>query len=303
MKKLVPILIGICLIAFGIGFLTLKSGNNKYGIKLSNKNFSVDLGSNKIAIEEKKYNGDNENNIDIDEKATENIEEIGKIEIEVPCSNVNIISEDRDDVSVHYYGNINPNIKTKLITEKSYGKLKILIKNKKIETNNFKDIKLNLDILIPSSYTGDLDIELNVGSMTIEDLNLNKLDVESNVADVRIENVSTTKSSLESNTGNIIAKNLTGNLEAESNTGNVELEYNEFDYNIEGDVNMGNMIITLPKDANFIIDTNTNLGKTSIDFPMEISEKSKSKIRGKVGSGENRLSFSVNMGSLEIKSK
>ncbi len=310
MKKLVAILIGICLIAFGIGFLTLNLSNNKWN------------GKHGITIEGHKNNKKNKNSINIDEKSTESLDRIDKIDIEVPYANVNIKSENRKDLSLHYYGHIDPSIKTELTTRKSGNELIILAKNNKRKISHLKDIDLNLDIIIPSSYTNNLEVELNLGSMVIEDLNLNKLDVEgdlgniiiSNVStkeleadcsagNIEIENVSSLKNELSSNMGNIIAKNLSGNLEAESNMGNIELEYDEFDYNIEGKVNMGNMEIILPKNSNLSINTDVNLGKIKTNFPMEISEKSNSKLKGKAGSGKNKLSFTVDMGNLEIKSR
>ena len=96
MKKIIIVLIGTVLISFGVGFFSLKLSQDNvrdgFKIKFDDKNYSVNINSNKTNVNRK--DGDY---VLIDEKDNTSIKGIEEIEIDVDIATVNIISDNRDE--------------------------------------------------------------------------------------------------------------------------------------------------------------------------------------------------------------
>jgi len=128
-KKLVSILVGIALISFGVGLLSLKHFGYKNGIF----KFVVDNIAEGIQDDDSNYVEKN-----IDEEKLENIEGINTIDVDVPFLDVNVIPENRDDVKIHYNGYIKANFIPKLKTERSSSILYISLEKKSHVSYNVK---------------------------------------------------------------------------------------------------------------------------------------------------------------------
>lgn len=291
-KKLAIILIGVVFIAFGVGFFALNFLGNKTGENIfSTNNFSINLNSTGSVV-------------DIDESAVEDINKVEKIYITAPIARINIISEDREDVSVHYHGQVPSSIKTSLETKKSNDKLEINVKAKnhsKININN--NMQLYLDILIPNFYSKNMKIEANLGDIRIQDLKLAELDIDADLGNVNIKNIETDELDINCAMGNVICNDIEGNANVSADLGNIELYYDFFDYDLNAESNLGSITITLPKDANFNLDANANLGKINTDFPVTTNESSNTKLKGTTGNGGKDVKLTVDLGSIKIKSK
>ena len=323
MKKIIIVLIGTVLISFGVGFLSLKLSQDNvrdgFKIKFDDKNYSVNINSNKTNVNRK--DGDY---VLIDEKDNTSIKGIEEIEIDVDIATVNIISDNRDNISIHYHGRISPYIKTNFSTKTSGNKLIVQAKakSKKNNLSNSTNADLYLDIIIPSSYTNDLNLEANLGSIKIEDLELNKLYIKSELGDINvknaifreldaksslgrisIDNVSSSKNKLVTDLGAINVENIKGPLEAKTNLGSIDLEYDKIDWDIKAESDSGSIKIILPKNSNLTIDASTSLGSIKSNIPLEIKEKSNTKLIGVCGSGENMISLMVELGSISINEK
>ncbi len=312
-KRLVTILIGIILIAIGAIFLLGNLSGNKPG-HIFNIRFNPWESTDKE--NSKDYR-------DIDEKDTVNIDGINKIDIEVTFAKVNIISEEREDISVRYYGDIPPNMRTNLNTKSSGDKLTINAKaQSNYKINLSPKIDLYLDIIIPTSYTNSLNLEADLGSIQIEGLELDKLyvkgdlgdiniknvdtkevNVESSLGKISINNVSSVKNKLSADVGSIKAKNIVGDLEAETDLGSIELEYDDLNSDIAAKSDSGSIKIKLPKNSSFYIEADTSLGNIKSDFPLEINEKSNTKLKGRIGDGKNKIITSVELGSIKVETK
>ena len=106
-KKTVAILIGIVLIAFGIGFLALNYGDNQ--------NISISPNEENGIT---KFFGKNMVKENIDEEKIETVDGIKNIDIETPFVDVNIITENRKDIRIHYNGSLKANYIPELKTKK-----------------------------------------------------------------------------------------------------------------------------------------------------------------------------------------
>ena len=296
-KKTVLILIGVVLVAFGIGALALNFGNNpQVSIDPNDewnigKFFSKNIGAN---------NGLKEN---IDEEKTENIDGIKNINVSAPIARVNIISEDREDISIHYYGEIPPSLNTSLDTKKLRDKLDIQISISNRPKINNNNLKLYLDILVPNSYNENLKVNADLGDIRLENLELYQLNIQADLGNVKMDNIKANKMDIDCDLGNIIGNNIRGNANVNADLGNIELDYADFDYDLIAVSNLGSISITIPKNSNFNLDAKSDLGTVKTDFPVTSNEVSKTRLKGTVGNGGKDVKLNVDLGSIKVNTK
>lgn len=297
-KKTVLILIGIVLVAFGIGALALNFGNNpQVSIDPNDewnigKFFSKNIGANNRLKE------------NIDEEKTENIDGIKNINVSAPIARVNIISEDREDISIHYYGEVPPSLNTSLDTKKRGDKLDIKINiSNKSKVNWDNNMKLYLDIIVPNSYNENLKVNADLGDIRLESLELSQLNIQADLGNVKMDNIKANKMDIDCDLGNIIGNNISGNANVNADLGNIELDYADFDYDLIAVSNLGSISITIPKNSNFNLDAKSDLGTVKTDFPVTSNEVSKTRLKGTVGNGGKDVKLNVDLGSIRINTK
>lgn len=112
-KRVISILLGLVLVSFGIAFLAW----NLLGYDFNN-----------IAGKKSK-NSTKATTSFIDEKRMEDLDGVKEIDVKVPIAKINIICEDRKDISIHYHGHLSSRIKSSLTAKKSGDKFILEIKN------------------------------------------------------------------------------------------------------------------------------------------------------------------------------
>ncbi|MBW4827189.1 MAG: DUF4097 domain-containing protein [Clostridiaceae bacterium] len=270
-KKIVFILLGITLVSFGIGFLNLNLNNEYLNIK-SMKPFGFFVNKN---------NKNFKDGTEINEEKTIKMNGINSIYIDSHMGNLNIISEDREDIKIHYHGNISKNNTPMLKTEKKMGKIVVTAHIKNF--NHIKNSSLTLDIYLPKNYKNDIEGKLSAGNI--------------NASEIKIDNLTLT-----SHAGNIILNNaLATNIETSTNAGNIKINLDELRSNISANTNAGNVKITIPEASDFSLDASVSLGNIECDFPID--NDSRTNVKGIVGNGEYKIELKTDMGNLNINSK
>jgi len=292
-KKLVSILVGIALISFGIGLLSLEHFGYKNGIF----KFVVDNISEGIQEDDSNYVEKN-----IDEEKLENIDGINTINVDVPFLDVNVIPENRDDVKIHYNGYIKANFIPKLKTERSSDILYISLEKKSHVSYNVKESDAKLDIYIPKTYEKNIKISTSFGDINIANLNISQLELDSNYGDIEIKNLN---GDIKANIsyGKMDIENHSGDLTATTSFGDIDLKYSNFDNNIDATTSYGDIKIELPKNSQFNIDATYSFGDIDIDFPVTISKNEKNRIAGRIGNSKNNIKLESDFGDIRIKSK
>lgn len=298
-KKIVVILFGIMLIAFGIGLLSLKH----YGFSNKSNNLNINF-SFAISDFVKSFKDVTSDYVEknIDEEKIENIDGINTLDIDVSFSNVNIIAENRDDVKIHYHGYIKANFIPKLKTKTSNSTLYIKLEKGSDKSYNTETVDVKLDIYVPKSYEKSIKANTSFGNINISNLNLSHLKLITSFGNIEIRNL---KGDVEADTsyGNIVIQNLSGDLTASTSFGNIDLEYQDFDYNIKADTSFGDIKLALPKNSQFKIEAECSLGDIDIDFPVKITKNERDKISGTVGSSSNSIDLETSSGDIKVISR
>lgn len=298
-KKIVAILFGVMLIAFGIGLLSLKLFGLSNKVNNLGLNFSFAISD---FIKNFQYNSTDYIEKNIDEEKIVSINGIKTIDINVSFSEVNIIPEKREDIRIHYHGYIKSGFIPELKTKSSNNTLFIYLEENSSIKSNIQTIDVRLDIYVPEKYENKVKGSTSFGNINISNMNLSKLELSTSFGNIDINNL-TGEIEAETSYGNIVVNNLSGNLIASTSFGDIDLKYSEFDYNIKADSSFGDIKVTLPKNSDFKIDAECSFGDIDIYFPVRITKNEKDKISGTVGSGNNIIELETSSGDIEVISK
>lgn len=315
-KKLVLILILITLVAFSIGFFSLKH----YGYKIQNKD-NIDIGFKGISIKD----GDSSMDINLDgiqvvdgkdkikirldknnvnEIKTETVEKIENINIETSLIDINIIPEKRKDIKIHYNGYIKSNYIPELKTKKSGNTLYITTeKNSTMKSHKVYSSNLKFDIYIPIDFKDNIDIITSSGDINIHDMNLNNLSIKTSSGKQTLKNIIANNSNFLTNSGNVETYKFTGNTCITTSSGDVYLDYETFNNNIIIATSSGDVEIKLPSNSQFQLNVQTSSGQFKSSFPLTITEKLKNNVSGKIGNSTNSINITTSSGDISINPK
>lgn len=371
-KKIVAILIGITLVAFGIGLLSL----NHYGFNI-NQNNGINIGLNGIDINSNGSkvkigpggihieDGDDKVSVgigginiedgnkdislevnsgfsgwikdlfngititskdliekDIDEEKFEEIDGINHIKIETSFIDVNIITENRNDIKIRYNGHLRANYIPELETDKSGNTLRIYFKRNKTSSYTVTSSNVKLDVYIPNTYKDNIDIISSSGDVYISNMELSQLDLsassgyitvdnittdslytQTSSGDQIIKNVTSMKSNLNASSGTLEVSNYKGDLYANTSSGDMKFDYSTFDNSIIANASSGEIEIILPNDSQFNLNANTSSGQIKVDFPIKISRKDDDSLSGTVGNSFNNIKVTTSSGDIWIRNK
>ena len=309
-KKLVLILVGVVLVAFGVGILSLtRYGFNIYdnqgvnigfgGIDISDGDSSVNIGPGGVHVVDGDDHvkigfdgiwGKNTKNLikkDVDEIKLEDIEGIKNIDIETPFVDVNIIPEKREDIKIHYNGYIKASYIPKLETNKSRHTLYIVAKKDNSNSYSVYNSNLKLDIYVPMDFKYNIRTTTSSGDIKISKLELMDLDLTASSGDVQIYDINLDNLSIETSSGEQELKNIKSqNSSFLTSSGDIEI------YNFTGDIN----ITTSSGDIHLDYKTfNNNVGITasSGDVKVILPSNSNFNLDANTSSGEIESNFPV----------
>lgn len=244
-----------------------------------------------------------------------------EINIVSKTSKITLIPEDRQDIRVSLSGSITsflPITEPELNLGSSGNKINIELKD------NFKIFtgadNIKLDVYIPKNYNKDikvknttglvnardmtlhnLEIDTTTGKIVLEDLAVNKLNVSCTTGGMEVSSVKTSETKVKLTTGSCKFNDFTGDIDAKGTTGSFDIGYKEFNNDIKAVVTTGSITIRLPENSEFKLSAHASTGKISCGFPINISESSKSKLEGQVGSGNNSVDLDVTTGGISIR--
>ncbi len=261
---------------------------------------------------------------DIDELKTAAFSQSSDLTIEGVMEEITIKFENRTDVSAHFYGNIRiSGNKPEMIVEESGSKIKITIKYSRTNSNSFS--KLKLDVLVPQSFSNNLEISSVSGDITtindtlkiknlsienvsgdssIKNFNCDDFSAENISGDIDIENVTALKTNFNSVSGDIKANNFKSNTNAISVSGSILLSILSLDAEYKLETVSGDIELFTPAGSEFVLKANTVSGEIeSPDFALKIDKKTKRSMNGKTSNGTFELNMETVSGDISVKSK
>jgi len=186
--------------------------------------------------------------MEIYEESTVSVGNSRKINLDLVSSDVNIKPHSGDDIKLIYRGTTNKADIPKLIANKEFNEVNIKIDNvqKKFRFQDlFTHTSTTLDVLVPSSFSGNLEIDGVSGDVLIDGLDFASVDHETVSGDLKLVN---------GNIGSFVSQSVSGDVYASGLNGDVDIE------SVSGD-----STIFIPESFDYILDWDTVSGSLSED--------------------------------------
>ncbi|WP_026478548.1 DUF4097 family beta strand repeat-containing protein [Alkaliphilus transvaalensis] len=179
------------------------------------------------------------------------------------------------------------------------------------KSGSIEIVKLNGEVVAETS-SGSIKLESvkslktilkgSSGSIKINNL-IGDLEGRTHSGSIKVESALTQNTYLKSISGKIQLTNFVGNLMGEVTSGSIIAEYKEFRNSINLTAVSGKIDLTLPKEAQFIINAKTTSGGIKTNFPITLTHASRRSMMGVVGNDENKINLETVSGSIKINQK
>ncbi|MBN1806133.1 MAG: hypothetical protein JW837_12865 [Sedimentisphaerales bacterium] len=164
-----------------------------------------------------------------------------------------------------------------------------------------QSVGVSLDIQVPNKV--NLELTTHNGSVAVKDVE-GELNGTTHNGQITAERISgTTK--LYSHNGSVICKEISGDTQLKTHNGGVRVYYSEAAPSV-CDISLitynGGIELEAPANFSGEVDMSTHNGSIRTDLPITVVGKiSKSKLAGKIGSGDGKLYLETHNGSIKVQ--
>ncbi|QWG59601.1 DUF4097 family beta strand repeat-containing protein [Bacillus mycoides] len=257
--------------------------------------------------------------VPISEEKVINNNNVSSVIIDTNNVRVNINPTTENNMKVTLDGEVNPNIKRTLATDKKGSTLLISYKEKQQSWFNFNFnisevlVPLTLNVYLPEKQydslkisnnngyvsakqqnTTHFDINTSNGRVELREINSQKINAETNNGSMDFKDITAQNIHVKSNNGRIMLDHVEGELEGQSKNGSISLKTNELDRNLNFTTHNGKINIETEKEP------------TNVQFNVSV-DNGKANILNKyngnavIGKGENQIKLNTHNGSISVK--
>lgn len=228
--------------------------------------------------------------------------------IKAISSGINIKKHDKESIRVNFHGvSKDTDYFPKLEITQEQGKILIEIKH---PAKPFANISLGiarkhqLDIYLPPSYDGNLQIHTTSGNTVISELSLRQLDFKSVSGNLKASSVIVKgQTHLETTSGNVDIEGQLSDTKCKTVSGHFSVLQEYAKGSMEVSTVSGDVSIKMNKEADFDFAFNTVSGRLNNDFPIYLTSNDRRLIKGHTKSEGGNISIKTVSGNASILSK
>lgn len=284
------------------------------GINISDGNEHVSIGWNGINVREggkTKFKFGNQRNFfsfrspklisySIDEEKFVDIDNISNISVSSSFVNIKVASEDRDDIRIHYHGNLTSNVQPKLKIDKGSNNIDI-----KLETSGSSQVTTRsdvvLEVLVPKSYRGNFNSVTSSGKIEMENLVGENFNISSSSGKLDLSDLKGSNFNVSTSSGKVELEESIGKFNIATSSGAVDLDNTKNSEDIKISTSSGSVEIKLHEDANYSIKGSSSSGRYTSNIDMDIIENEKGRFMGKIGSGHKSIDIRTSSGIVKFR--
>lgn len=264
----------------------------------------IDDGNNNRRINIPSWIGFNIGKLDeytINEEKYENIDGITSFNISSSFVDIEVNSEDRNDIYIKYSGKMKANVLPKLETRKNGSNLLIKLESGNSHSVSYSNAKL--EISIPNSLIADFDISGSSADMSIKNLTSDYFEVSTSSGNIGLENIKANEVELTSSSGDILSKDILGDVKANSSSGDMTFNLNESTGDFDISSSSGDINIQYNDKASYKGQFNTSSGDLINNGPMSINKANRNSYEFSMGNGEKELKINTSSGDFGLNYK
>lgn len=203
------------------------------------------------------------------EKTYESKAGITKIVLDESANDIIVKSDDTDIVTIEYYDD--PNAPVYEIEEKN-GELKFERNDRTVfKLINIDFSQKQISVTIPKNYSGELELELTSGKMTLTDVTASDIELDNTSGSIILENVASSGNiDIDNTSGSIEFTNLSakGDIKLDNTAGSIEgtIDGKQSDFSITSDVTAGSTNLPTTTGGKQKLEAENTAGSIEIQF-------------------------------------
>lgn len=148
---------------------------------------------------------------------------------------------------------------------------------------------------------GDIVLDTGSGNVILNGHKGGRLSIDTGSGDVVVSDATATHTEIDTGSGGIrIDRVTTDQLELDTGSGDVTATLTTSPREIDIDTGSGSVTLHLPSDVSAMVDLDTGSGDFKVDFPLTVTHKEESNLRGKLGSGRGRITIETGSGDISL---
>lgn len=258
-------------------------------------------------------------------EASSSIDNIDTIKIDLTNAYIQVIPEDRSDLSASLQGNSSKNYHLQIdqhqrtleitaedttsnwFTFNNDLKLRVYVplrfqQNLQIETESGV-VELGGDSKDSPAFLKELSLSISSGDVRLHNLKLDTLKIESTSGSIRTDWIQANESSLDVTSGYIRMNHYAGAFDAEVTSGSLDMQMDELTGPVRVEATSGEVKLQLPQNADVTVDAKVTSGTVKSDFPLAKTtyyDEDKG-IQGSNGAGTYPVYLEAVSGSIKIR--
>jgi hypothetical protein len=339
LKRLSFILIGVVLVAFGIGFYSLMYIDNfrltdyigENAIEITDNGDIVKVGGEGIhildgdtsvtitwkgieVIEDGKrtiigldglklgdgiFGGIDLRDKNIDKRVDGELQSDGLLKITSTFADVSVVKGESDTLSAWLEGSYRGNVDLELELNNIPGGIEVSAVPEG-SSISISNSGLKLTVYVPEGFIGSIDIGTSSAAVDIKDLSFEKLDVETSSGSAKVINVDVNKGSVTTSSGSQTVYPVIGDFTLQSSSGSLKLKLVEASGQVSAKASSGSIQVDVEEELPYDIDARTSSGNIDYSGPGSINNSSKDQMRIRIGDGSRALFLETSSGSISI---
>lgn len=235
----------------------------------------------------------------INEEKFEPISGVETIEISSPFVEVDVFTEDREDIRVKYSGRLKANVIPKLDIKRNGSRLNI-----KLETSSTSytvtDSTARLQVFVPKVYEGNYEITTSSGDISIDDILARDLTISTSSGDLFLGLIKADTIDLSTSSGDIKSEEIYGDVKVRTSSGDVRFKINGSTGNYHVSTSSGDVDFNYASDSSYLGVINTSSGDVEYGGSGNLSTTSRNSYEFKLGGGEKNININTSSGDIKI---
>lgn len=228
-------------------------------------------------------------------------EQVSSVSVKAVYLRVEVIPHDTPEIRAEMRGEWNPSSAApELLVDTSGGSVLVETRHPRfsgsISSNNAR-----LTVYVPRSYSGEMHVETQSGSISVEGFGLRRLSVSSASGSVKISSVKAEYLEATTSSGSLSLSGLAAEAALRTSSGSISASLDERINKLDAATSSGSISISLPAESTFSLSARTSSGRITCDFALAPSVSSPTALEGQTQAGADGRTLNLRTISGSIK--
>lgn len=238
----------------------------------------------------------------IDEEKFINLDGIDNIDINSQFVDIKVVSEDRNDIGIKFYGQMQSDVVPVLDVTKKANKLIVKIDNPN-NSYTVKESDVVLEVLVPLRYKENISVGTSSADINMSNLMVANVEMNSTSGDIEIIETQAKSFNLATSSGDIELTRSIGTFDILSSSGDVELSLEESKGDIKITTSSGDVDINYWINADYNVTGTTSSGDVYFNGSSILAKDNNGRFHLLIGRGSNKMDINTSSGEINLSNK